>query len=287
MQGLTGLTALAGYNVQIDTESQASPEDRSGSPANPRHGEWANIEPAYLSKITPGGSHGPYGPENQMLGEFDSFVLTPAGNETQDPYMDRTPSRRAGPFPKGIASGPVPGETPDHVAFQRQQSMAIHGIRTNAAIRSGFSPLGDVRNDEWESFYEVDPGHTDLVPIPRQSMSSGFVFGTRDRTQSFARQNEHGFDSAHKSRRFATGSIPGNYMWMKPGGRPLVKSLPGPARPAIGPSSPFYGQDLGQAFSIDGAMLQNVPPEYEPPPGPNLAPSQNSPDYGESVVEWY
>ena len=66
----------------------------------------------------------------------------------------------------------------------------------------------------------------------------------------------------------------------------MVKGLPGPARPPIGVDSPFYGDDLGAAFSINGAILQNVPPEYTPPPQPNLAASIASDSY-DSVVEWY
>lgn len=287
MQGLTALTAIAGYQTTINAESQATPEDRSGGTVDPKHSQWdPNARVAYESQLVQAGSHGPYGPENQMLGEFEPWFLTPSGTELQDPYMDRTPSRRAGPWPKGIAT-PVPGENPDDIANQLRQSYAIHGIKTNAAKRSGYSPLGDIHNDTWDGFYEVDPGHTDQQPLGRQAMSTGFQYGTRDREHSFARQNEYGFDSAHKLRRYATGSVPGNYMYLQPGGRPLSKSLAGPARPAIGPDSPFGGQDLGKSFSIDGALLQNVPSEYEAPPQPTLAPAITAPTYGDAIVEWY
>jgi hypothetical protein len=123
--------------------------------------------------------------------------------------------------------------------------------------------------------------------LPKQAISSGFMWGTRDRTQSMARQNEYGFDSAHMFRRWAVGAIPGNHMWMRPGGRPLVKSLPGPARPAVGVDSPFHGDDLGASFSIDGAMLQNVPTEYLPPPAVKLAPPLEWDESTGPVVEWY
>lgn len=287
MQGLTALTAIAGYQTSINEDAQATPEERSGGTVDPKHGHWdpnAN-RVAYESQLVQAGGHGPYGPESQLLDD-DEWHYFPAGNEMQDPYMDRTPSRRAGPWPKGIAS-PVPGENPDDIANQLRQSMAIHAIKTNAAKRSGYSPLGDINNDTWGGFYEVDPGHTDQQPIGRQAMSSGYAYGTRDREHSFARQNEYGFDSAHKMRRYATGSVPGNYMYLEPGGRPLSKSLAGPARPAIGPDSPFGGQDLGQSFSIDGAILQTIPSEYVAPPQPELAPAVIAASYGDAVVEWY
>ena len=174
---------------------------------------------------------------------------------------------------------------PDTVSATRAQSYELHSDGTNAEARSNLV-RGFALNDQWQEVWNVTPGHSDLAELPKQAMSSGFMWGTRDRTQSFARQNEFGFDSAHYHRRIATGSIPGNYMWMQPGGRPLVKSLPGPGRPPIGVDSPFAGQDLGQAFSIDGAVLQNVPTEYNPPPQPNLQ-APPLPTANDSYVEWY
>lgn len=288
MYGLTGLTGIAGYQVQIDSESQASPEERYGDIADPRHGELDRTQsyPWEANSVQAGVGHGPYGPENQLLGD-EWWFIQPAGDETQDPYMDRTPSRRAAPWPKGIASGPTPSDGPDAIANQLMQSYAIHGLRMNAGARSLRTPLGDAQNDEWVALNEVNPGSTDLRPLDKQALSSGFMWGTRDRTHSMARQNEYGFDSKHMMRRYAVGPIPGNTMWLKPGGRPLAKSLPGPARPAIGPDSPFAGDNLGASFSADGAILQNVPSEYVAPPQPNLAMAVQSSEYGDAVVEWY
>lgn len=289
VQPLTGLTGLAGYQQQIDADAQATPEERLGGPADPRHGNWGEQAAPYpwQSSLAMGGSHGPYGPENQMLGDEEWF-LTPAGDWSDDPTLDRTPETRAAPKPKGILSGPVPGATPDDIADQLQQSMFIHSIDTGASLRRIHPPSTDIQNDSWAAALDdVSPGSTDVQPIGKQNMSSGFMFGTRDRVQSFARQNEYGFDSAHKFRRVATGSIPGNTYWMRPGGRPLAKSLPGPARPAIGPTSPFAGQDLGQTFSIDGAILQRQPTEYVPPSQPYLAPAGQTNNGDDVQVEWY
>lgn len=286
MAQLVGLTAIAGYQVQIDDQSQATPEQRLGNSADPRHaivGEQAKPY-SWESKAMQAGSHGPYGPENQMV-SGDDWLYFPSGTVDDDPTFDRTPARRAAPFPKGVNSGPIPGATPDDIAEQLQQSYAIHGIRYGAGLKS-LTAL-DAQAGRWEEVWEVDSGHSDQVPIPKQMMSSGFMWGTRDRVQSMARQNEFGFDSAHKHRRFADAPIPGNYMWMRPGGRPMMKSLPGPARPAIGPTSPFGGQDLGAAFGIDGAILQNVPTEYVAPPQPNLAAPAAYSDGNDAPVEWY
>lgn len=290
LTGLTGLTGLAGYQ-STDTTEQATAEQRLGSPANPYHGiPGEQAQPyAWQSKATQASTMqmSPLGPENQLLSD-EFWFIEPAGDPSQDPAMDKTPSRRAAPWPKGIASGPVPSVYPDDIVNQLVQSRDIHaaGHEYNAARRMELN-LGPL-NDTWESFDNDDSGHTDVRPIDKQAISSGFMWGTRDRVQSMARQNEFGFDGHHKRRRWASGGIPGNTMWMRPGGRPLVKSLPGPARPAIGPTSPFAGQDLGAAFSIDGAMLQNVPTQYSAPPTPNLA-SSITPAYtgDDAEIVWY
>jgi hypothetical protein len=282
---LTGLTGIAGYQVQINSDSQATPEQRYGGTADPKHAEVGEtaVPYAWESKATQAaGQHGPYGPENQLLGDEYRFIQ-PAGTMDQDPAFDRTPSRRAAPWPKGIASGPVPGDGPDAIGNQLQQSYGIHGINTGAGLRSltGYSAL----QDEWVGLSEDNTGHTDLRPLDRQALSSGFQWGTRDVVQSMARQNEYGYNGKHMLRRYATGPIPGNTMWLRPGGRPLAKSLPGPARPAVGIDSPFAGDDLGQSFDINGALLQNVPTEYTPPNQPNLQAPQA---YQEAASpEWY
>lgn len=286
MAGLTGLSGIAGYQVQINNDAQATPEQRSGGTVNDKHserGETAKPYPWQSNSTQAATEHGPYGPQNQLLGD-EQWFLEPAGMPWQDPAMDLTPSRRAAPWPKGIASGPVPGETPDQISDQLQQSRWIHGVNTHAGLRvlTGY----EATNDTWERIDQTDTGFTDLRPLDRQALSSGFQWGTRDVVQSMARQNEYGFDAAHKMRRWATGGIPGNNYWMRPGGRVLAKSLPGPARPAIGPDSPFAGDDLGQSFDINGALLQNVPSEYTPPPAVNLAPAMVSAE-NDSVVEWY
>lgn len=286
MAALTGLTGLAGYQVQIDAQAQATAEQRSGGIADPRHAQIGEAAPPYLwnSQQVLTGSHGPYGPENQFLGDAD-WVWQEAGDIGDDPDFDRTPSTGAAPFPRGILSGPIPGENPDAVAFQRQQSAAIHGVNMGASAKMQHI-LAPVQ-DQWDGFYEVNPGET-LVegPPSDQYRSAGFMFGTTDRTQSFARQNSYGFDSAHMSRRYATGSIPGNNDWMRPGGRILRKTMPGPARPPIGPDSPFAGQDLGQAFGIGGAILLNEPTEYVAPPQVNLVQPAYATD-NDASVEWY
>jgi len=280
---LTGLTGLAGIQRTIDEDSQATPEERMGGTADPSHSKY--LAEDYIRRgAQMGAPRGPYGPENQMLGD-EVWFWESGGDPTQDPYFDRTPSNRAGPFPKGIQSGPVGDVGPDATAMKLEQSYKVHSVDTSAHLHAQTARIF-TQNDQWETVEQVTTGSSDLVDLPKQAKSSGFGWGTRDRTQSMARQNEYGFDAAHQYRRFATGSIPGNTMWMRPGGRPMVKTLAGPARPPIGVDSPFTGQDLGQSFSYDGAVLQNVPQEYQAPPTPKLAPVPSAYE-NDSYVEWY
>jgi hypothetical protein len=288
MEGLTGLNGLTGYQVDYFDAPEASAEERMGGSADSKHGSWgeqAHPYPWESSLTGQGGMHGPYGPENQLLGDPD-WVLMSGGDITDDPIADETPSHRAGPFPKGIASGPLPGEGPDAIANQLVQSFEIHGIKTGAARRAIHSQMGYVLNDEWQDSWDVQPGTTLLEDTNRQAKGASFQFGTTDRTQSYARQNEYGFDASHAHRRWATGAIPGNTMWMKPGGRPLAKSLPTTARMPTGIDSPFHGDDTSFDFNPYGAVLMNTPTEYVPPPTVNLAnPSQNAAGPGD--VEFF
>lgn len=284
-KSLTGLTGLAGYQVQIDVNSQATPEERMGGVVDAAHSQYL-AQPDIPRGSRIGTPIGPHGPENQLLGD-DMWFLESGGMPSEDPNFDYTPRTHGGPWPKGIASGPNLGDvSPDAVASRLRQSYELHSDGMNADERSN-KVRGEAKNDQWTTVDQIRPGNSDLEPgLPKQQQSSGFGWGWRDRSLSMARQNGYGFDSAHQWRRIGAGSIPGNYLWMRPGGRPMVKGMAGPARPAIGPDSPFAGQDLGQSFSADGAVLQNVPTEYVAPPQPRLA-AVPSVDSNDSYVEWY
>lgn len=299
VNGYSGLTALAGYSTTQRGEREATPEERNGGPVDPRHGNWGEQAAPYpwqSSLVGTGGSHGPYGPENQLLDDW-YWAMTPGGMD-DDPggeFVDQTPNletrSHGAPWPKGIASGPVPSEHPDRLSANRIQSAQLHGIRSNADASAIPSPQAyGVQQDDWVELWNVTPGNSDLPSIPKGMMSSGFMFGSRDRTQSMAAQNQYGFDSAHVHRRYATGAIPGNTMWMKPGGRPVAKSVAGVARPAIGPDSPFEGDNLGAAFDPYGAVLQNLPTEYVAPAQPALASVgtyEQSYTGDDAIVEYY
>lgn len=282
MDGLTGLAGL--QSLYVDTP-EANPEEIQGNPADPRHGHAGEMARPYSweSQQTPAGDHGPYGPPDDLLDESDYYFL-PAGMVTDDPTAETAPWTHAAPFPKNVVGDM--SVSPDHVASQRRFSRWAHSLKTGGK-RNVTIPTMEAQQDQWNEIWENDAGVTMLSDVSPQ-MKAGLApagRGSTDRTQSFARQNRYGFDGWHMHRRYAASPIPGNTMWMRPGGRPMNKTLAGPARPPIGHDSPFAGQDLGQAFSYDnGAILQDTPTQYTAPPEPYVGPPVQYAD--ESAPSW-
>lgn len=270
--GLSGLTGISGINAIAEADPFATPEERMGGIADPYHGQWGEQEKPYPweSSLALSGSHGPYGPENQMLGD-ESFFFMEAGNDGTDPAFDENmPSltRSHGSVHNVTISGAVPSQ---HDAINSQISQMNNkasDLKTSKGMQLWDAPV----QDHWNEIWNVESGHDDVQNAPMQTAIASGGWGTNDHTSNpVAKRNQFGWGAAHFHRRYATGSIPGNYMWLKPGGRPLFKTMAGPARPAIGSNSPFQGNDLGSAFSYDnGAILQSTPTEYIPPPSPNI-----------------
>lgn len=147
----SGLQGLAGINAIAIPASGAfaTPEQRSGGTADPYH---ANVgeqsEPyAWQSQMLPGGSHGPYGPENQMLGD-EFWFLEPAGMPEDNPDFDyNTPSltRSHGSVKNVGLSGPLPSQ---HDAINQQiDQMGNKASDLNTSRKMQHTRLGDVQND--------------------------------------------------------------------------------------------------------------------------------------------
>lgn len=277
VQGLQGLTQLQGF---VNSDPELSPLELHGGTVDPKHSEWGEDEEPY-PWVAYGGAwgldtYGSGGPAtDELIGSPNGGEARtlPAGYQAQDPTGDQTPYRsHAGPFPKGRETS----LSPDATSRQLMQSNELHGIDTGAALAHTYMPTMVPKNDTWTGFYNPETGETQLQPIPDQIKGSVGGWGHHDVTQSFARQNQYGFNTAHRHRRFATGQVPGNSLWLQARGRPLIKSLPGPSRPPVGINSPFAGQDVGQAFGIDGAILQDPATEYVAVPTPYVAPALQS-----------
>lgn len=273
---ISGLTPLAGINIIKDDAAFATPEQRSGGPAHPYHGHVGEQATPYSwqSQMTPGGSHGPYGPENQLLDD-EFWFMEPAGVASDDPDFDRnTPSltRSHGSVRNVTISGPLPSQ---YDAINKQVAqMGNHASDLNTSRSMTRNSLGYAQQDNWQEIWEVNDGSSDLPQVGKPFSHQANGFGVNDAASNVSRKvNLFGFGSKHMHRRYAQNSIPGNYLWLTPRGRPLFKTMAGPARPPIGGNSPFAGQDIGAAFTYDsGAILQNTPTEYVPPPSPNIEP---------------
>lgn len=282
MTGVNGLTGLRGF---VKTKPEATAEQVQGGFVDPAHAKPGEDASSYPWEQYPGQGmpHGPYGLDNDLLGgaDFCSYAA-PAGALEQDPTADLQPVTRAAPWPKGVPSQ----VDPDGTEHWREQQLGIHASAMGGSREALFIPTAHAKQDEWKDFYEVEPGQSNQVEIPGQIKGSAGGWGSRDRVQSFAGQNEYGFDSAHMHRRYAAGSIPGNYMWMEPGSRPMVKSIPGTAVIPVGPDSPFAGQDFGFPYDPQGAVLNTLPPDYTAPPEPELAASYPATQAESGVELW-
>jgi hypothetical protein len=282
-----GMGPIRGF---VAPEPEAPPEVVHGGPVNPFHGQWGETAQPYSwqSQLTNFSGHsGPYGLENALLGDEDVIEGEPAGQLGHDPYGDLVPYRgHAAPMTVTL-SGPLPSQY-DAVNQELVQGAEIRSTDLGTSRKWTTTELGDAQQDSWQEIWDVsiEPEKYPAGSDPSRG-SNLFGFGNNDRTVNGLRKlNLFGFGDGHHHRRIATGSVPGNYMWMKPGGRPLVKSLPGPARPAVGADSPFEGDDLGLSFGIQGAVLVNVPSEYQPPPSPQVAAPVNYDEPANPVPLW-
>jgi hypothetical protein len=282
MEGLTALVGLTGYTIDDD---QATPEERSGNPADPRHGRVGEqAEPYSWESLQTPGAKAPRIVDDGLVAENDdaTYWILGAGHTEELPAGDTAPWTHAGPWPSDpIGDGSV---SPDNAIRQLQQNTHLRSQKVGPANPGILKPTDNPLNDAWQEIWEVEPGSDDIPEVSAQ-MKSAMAPGGRgstDRRQSHAKQNEFGFDSSHRHRRYAAGSIPGNYMYLRPAGRPLVKTIAGPAKPPIGANSQFAGQDVGLAFGTAGAILQTPPNAYGGPPVPYVAPEiDTSLDTGE------
>lgn len=281
---ITPIKGLGGVQGFVREDAFATAEQRSGGTADPKHAERGETAKPYPWENFPGEPHGPFGVENELLGMEPDQFIDGHGYLAQDPTADLQPITHAANWPKGLPTT----VHPDEVSARREESRLIHAQGMGGSREALYLPTLDATQDEWVELWEVDPGVT-IPPQPAQPemlKGTGIMgYGSTDRNATFARQNGYGFDSAHMHRRYATGSIPGNYMWMEPGSRPLVKSIPRGGSIPTGPNSPFAGQDGNLGYDAQGSVLQDLPVEYAGPPAPALA-SQYAGD-DSSIVEYW
>jgi hypothetical protein len=272
---ITGVNPITGFVI---SQPEAPPFQQQGGPVDIRHGGplVAPEVPPWL--VIPMGPypnvHNPY---DDALDESKSYAGMPAGYLSQDKTADLQPDTRAAPFPEEGPGSPT-GEQVDvserHAGSTRQliQSAWIHAQGMGGGLKRLFMPQMLAKQDEWTGFYNKVQGD-DIVPnAPGAIGHQAGGIGVNDHTSNkYAKINAYELNTSHRHRRFATGPIPGNFMWMKPGGRPMVRSLTGMHN--FPTSGAFENDDPGATFSYQGAVLQNVPSEYVAPPQPSLQPA--------------
>jgi len=287
MSGPTPVNGITGF---IIANPEAPPFNVHGGPADPRH---AGNGPAsvYPWEVIP---MGPFPnamqPIDGMVGGAVERGILPAGVMAQDPTADNTPAYHAAPFPtEGPASGTADqfDITGRQIGSTRQllESLRIHASNTGAGLKRLFLPQMLARQDDWTGFYNDVEGEDNVPSVPGSIGNNAFGVGVNDHTSNaFAKKNSYGFNTSHRHRRFATGSIPGNTQWMRPGGRPMVRSFTGNHPFPL--SGPFANDDPGATFGYQGAILQNIPSEYVTPPQPSLSNSMIGIDpVGQTIPE--
>lgn len=275
-QALSGLSGISGVTPIDISDPFATPEERMGGPANPYHAQLGEQARPYAweSHQMQTAGHGPYGADNQLLSDPTWFIQE-GGSLSDDPLADHntpTLTKSHASVRNLTISGPLPSQ---HDAINLQADQMGKKLSDLGTSRNmSHDQQGYALQDQWTEIWEVNPGNLERPAVDGSVAYQANGFGANDNvTNPYHKANQYGLDSKHMHRRFATGSIPGNYMWLRPRGRPMHRNLPGPARPAIGYDSPFTGDDLGYAFSYDtGAILTAQPTEYIPPPAVNVAP---------------
>ena len=285
----TAFPGMSGITGFVDPTPEATAEEVHGGPADPHHAEVGDQAKPYawqsqLSNYT--GRTGPLGADNQLLGDEADLAGSPAGTLGSDPYSDLVPYRgHAAPMTVTL-SGALPSQA-DAINDQLGQSAGIHSVDLGSSRKFSTTQTRDVQQDTWTEIWDTSESPDKYPAGQPWSGFALFGFGNNDRTENpLRKKNSFGFQLGHHHRRFAVGSIPGNYMWMRPGGRPMVKSLAGPARPPVGEDSPFTDQDLGMSFGIQGAVLVEVPQEYQPPPSPQLVKPVNADSPAPGIELW-
>jgi hypothetical protein len=268
MPGPQPIVGVTGFYVG---DPELTPEQRSGGPSNPNHGRTKELQYSAYSQGYAG--HGPYGLDNQFLTGISPEIYTEAAGQVQDdPEGDLQPITHAAPWPKGLSGRQNPQDVHDGLV----ESFGIHssamGYSRAMTHDSSLVPTMDTFE---QVLYETAGDSIQSDSVPRQiGMVSG-GYGSTDREQSLAIQNQYGFDEAHVQRnRYGTGHIPGNYMWLEPGSRPMISSAAPQSTPVIpiGPDSPFSDQIAGQPWYTQGqSILYDLPVEYQQPPDPNLS----------------
>lgn len=257
MPGLSPLQALDG----VISDPEGSPDVIFGGPAQPHTA--VGEETVYPWQNIPGqASNGPYGTASQLL-ESEPGVMV-AGQPNG--LINNTPITHAAPYPKGIGTG----DNRNIVEAARAGDSNLHASSTNQ-VNPRLLQDQQVPNVTQMVINYQSRGQSGLASdVPPQIKAARGL----DMVQGFQTPMEYGFADAHVQERFPMPGVPGNYLWMRPGARPLIVQTPnaGSAELGTGQDSIFQGQVPADTFTVQGGVLQNPPNAYTESPEAYVAP---------------
>lgn len=273
MAGVSPIGPVVGYVIE---NPEGNVETIQGGPANPAH-----ANPFWQQDMLMPWQNIPIGPFPNAIdptsgitdeGILHNYGSLPAGTLNDDPTADQQPITNAAPFPRespALHSSDQLDVKNRDIGSSRQliQSLFIHAQKTGASLKRLFTT--EAQQDNWEGFFNPETGEDILPPVPASVSYQANGFGVNDHISNpYAKVNQYEFNTSHRHRRFAYGSIPGNSMWMKPGGRPMVRTLT--STPKFPLSGQFANNDPGATFGISGAILETLPQQYQAPLQPAI-----------------
>lgn len=285
-----GINGITGYVI---SSPEAPPFEQQGGIADPRHGIAGEQASPYPWENVPMGPYpGLIQPIDGLVDNLSDYGL-PSGMLGQDPTGDQTPSNyNAAPYSQENPTAPMADQIGIHgrnEGSRRQllDSLRVHAHNTGAGLKRLFLPQMLAKQDDWNAFFNAIQGEDNVPKVPGSVGMVAGGFNVNDHVSNpYAKVNGFGFDTSHRHRRYAYGPIPGNTLWLKARSRPMVRSLTNMHQ--FPTSGAFAGDDPGATFGIDGAVLQNTPTQYAPPPQPYLgSPIQDTPDNGVPDISFY
>lgn len=273
---MAGLTGLTGLTSTTNDDPEGSAEVTYGGPSEVHAQNHPGI---YPWQDLPGDPpHGPYGTQAQLIEGVPGSQ--PAG--APGPLTNIRPTTHAAPWPKGIGSG-------DNSCIQEAAEDAWCSAERHTSDQNEVNPRLTGRiappNVAQMTFNYNSRGQSGLATdVPPQLKGAR----GKDMAQGFQKPMDYDFAGAHVSERFPMPGVPGNYLWQRPGARPLIIETPNAGNPAwgTGQDSVFAGQTPQVTYGPTGAVLQNPPNQYQNSPEPTVNPALNPQSAGWGWSEW-
>lgn len=271
IQGLSGLAAVENASGQPGyyTEGWVDPYQEYASPADQVHyGDLMWESPPPMPWLY-GPEYFPPAPPELGTGQVPGEL--PAGTDAALAYAPEETGSHHAPWPAFGVEDSDPHLT-EYNQAQLQESASIHAADTGQA---GIYLHGIRGLKPWhrQDINYLSAGETMLTPdVPDQLRGNMGL----DHTQGFEPDARYGFNQGFIRMPSASSDVAGNFMWLDPALRPVEVRPAGVRHWPVGQDSPFAGQvpgSSGGAGYTVGAVVDTVPPEYVPPPDPQVGPA--------------